>query len=188
MIRGLADAGRIFHENRYLEQAVACANFVLEELQQDDWRLARTYREGRTGLNAYLVDYAFLAEGLIALYRATEDHRWLQAASQLTDKQIELFWDEEEGGFFFTSDDHETLIARAKKQTDGVLPSGNSVSALNLVFLAGQFPDKDYQVYAERLIGVLAHALQNPQTARRMPTAARAVASWLAFDEKREEK
>ena len=86
--------------------------------------------------------------------------------------------------FFFTSGDHETLIARAKKQTDSVLPSGNSLSALNLVYLAQQLPEKDYEVYASRLIGVLAHALQNPQSARRMPTAARAIASWLAFDEK----
>ena len=187
MIRGLADAGRIFDENRYLEQAIACANFVLEKLRQEDGRLSRTYREGRASLNAYLVDYAFLIDGLLALHRATGDPRWLHAASQLADKQIELFWDAKDGGFFFTSGDHETLIARAKKQTDSVLPSGNSLSALNLIYLARQLPDKDYEVYAGRLIGVLANALQNPQSARRMPTAARAIASWLAFHDKKEE-
>ena len=184
MIRGLADAGRIFHENRYLEQAIACANFVLKKLQQEDGRLSRTYREGQASLNAYLVDYAFLIDGLISLHRATGDPHWLHTASRLTDKQIQLFWDAQDGGFFFTSGDHETLIARAKKQTDSVLPSGNSLSALNLIYLAQQLPEKDYEVYASRLIGVLAHALQNPQSARRMPTAARAIASWLAFDEK----
>ena len=187
MIRGLADAGRIFREERYLDQAIACANFILETLQKDDGRLTRTYRKGQADLNAYLVDYAFLIDGLISLYQATEDPQWLQAASRLTDKQIELFWDPKEGGFFYTSGDHETLIARAKKQTDSVLPSGNSVSAINLTYLAQQFPEKDYEVYAERLIGVLAHALQNPQTARRMPTAARAIASWLAFHKKKVE-
>ena len=118
---------------------------------------------------------------MIALHRATGDPRWLEAARKLTDKQIELFWDDEDSGFFFTSDDHETLIARAKKQTDSVLPSGNGVTALNLIYLAEHVPKSDYDAYAEKLVGVLAHALQDPQAARRMPTAARAVAAWLAF-------
>ena len=95
------------------------------------------------------------------------------------DKQIDLFWDDEQSGFFFTSDDHETLIARAKKQTDSVLPSGNSVSALNLIYLAEQEPESQYGEYAEKLVANLANALQDPQSARRMPTAARAVAAWL---------
>ena len=181
MIRGLADAGRIFKEDRYLEGAKQGANFVLGQLQQEDSRLSRSYREGASQLNAYLVDYAFLVDGLIALHRATGDPRWLEAARKLTDKQIELFWDDEDSGFFFTSDDHETLIARAKKQTDSVLPSGNGVTALNLIYLAEHVPESDYDAYAEKLVGVLAHALQNPQAARRMPTAARAVAAWLAF-------
>ena len=187
MIRGFADAGRIFEEDRYLEEAITGANFALKELQQNDGRLSRTYREGRAKLNAYLVDYAFLIDGLIALHRATGDPQWLQAASRLSDKQIELFWDAEDSGFFFTSDDHETLIARAKKQTDSVLPSGNGISALNLIYLAQHLPEKDYDAYAEKLVGVLAHALQIPQNARRMPTAARAVASWLAFSSEKNE-
>ena len=99
MIRGFADAGRIFKADRYLEAAITGANFALKELQQDDGRLSRTYREGRAKLNAYLVDYAFLIDGLIALHRATRDPHWLQAASRLSDKQIELFWDAEDSGF-----------------------------------------------------------------------------------------
>jgi len=91
MIRGLADAGRIFNEDRYLEGAKQGANFILGQLQQEDSRLSRSYREGTSQLNAYLVDYAFLVDGLIALHRATGDPRWLEAARKLTDKQIELF-------------------------------------------------------------------------------------------------
>ena len=181
MIRGLADAGRIFKDERYLEAAEQAASFVLQHLQQPDGRLARTYREGNAKLNAYLVDYAFLVDGLIALHRATGNPQWVEEARRLMDKQIDLFWDDEQSGFFFTSDDHETLIARAKKQTDSVLPSGNSVSALNLIYLAEQRPESQYGEYAEKLVESLANALQDPQSARRMPTAARAVAAWLAL-------
>jgi len=182
MIRGLADAGRILKENRYLEGARQGAQFVLTHLQNEDRRLSRSYRKKMAQLNAYLVDYAFLVDGLIALHRATGEQRWLDEARRLTDKQIEFFWDDEEYGFFFTSNDHETLIARAKKQTDGVLPSGNGIAALNLIYLAEHLPDGHYGEYAEKLVGCLADALQNPQSARRMPTAARAISAWLALE------
>ncbi len=188
MIRGLADAGRIFKDDQYLTEAESSAKFALKELRQDGGRLSRSYRKGTSKLNAYLVDYAFLVDGLLALHRATEDPQWLQAASEITDQQLELFWDDEESGFFYTSEDHEALIARAKKQTDSVLPSANSVSALNLIYLANHLPKKNYKTYAEKLVGVLAHALQEPQNARRMPTAARAIAAWLASTMEKQEE
>jgi len=180
MIRGFADAGRNFGVPRYLKAAEQAADFVLEKLQRPDGRLTRTYRDGTAKLNAYLVDYAFLVDGLIALHRATGKPRWLQEARRLTDRQLDLFWDEKEAGFFFTSDDHETLIARTKKQTDSVLPSGNGISALNLIYLARKFPDQHYEAYAEKLVRSLANGLEDPQSARWMPTSARAVAAWLA--------
>ena len=74
-------------------------------------------------------DYAYLAAGLIALHRATGDDRWRELAKEITDKQIELFWDEVAGGFFFTSKDHPSLIVRVKDPVDGAIPSGASVSA-----------------------------------------------------------
>ena len=86
-------------------------------------------------MNAYLDDYAFLAAGLIELHRATADPRWLEAAEQVTKTQIERFWDAESGGFFYTSDDHEELLARSKDPVDSALPSGNSVAAGTLVYL-----------------------------------------------------
>jgi len=188
MIRGFADAGRIFGVPRYLEAAEQAADFVLEKMQQPDGRMIRTYRDGTAKLNGYLVDYAFLVDGLIALHRATGNPRWLQEARRLTDRQIDLFWDEKDSGFFFTSDDHETLIARAKKQTDSVLPSGNGISALNLIYLAEKFPDQPYDAYAEKMMGSLANGLENPQSARWMPTSARAVATWLAGQSERTKK
>ncbi len=179
MIRGFADAGRILENEQYLQAATRAASFALDQLQTEGGRLLRSYRNGSAQLNAYLVDYAFLVDGLLSLYRATQDPQWLKAARSLTDKQIELFWDEDSGGFFFTSGDHETLIARAKKRTDGVLPSGNGVAAANLVFLANMFPDSHYGDYADRLVGRLSADLKDPFQARRMPTTANAAGAWL---------
>jgi uncharacterized protein YyaL (SSP411 family) len=185
MIRGFADAGRIFNNERYLQAATRGATFTLDRLQTEDGRLLRSYRNGSSQLNAYLVDYAFLVDGLIALYRATQNPRWLEEARTLTDKQIELFWDEQAGGFFFTSDDHETLIARAKKRTDNVLPSGNGIAATNLVYLANALPDSHYGDYANRLLGSLSAGLQDKIQSRRMPTTAIATAAWLDLQDKK---
>ena len=152
MIRGLADAGRGLDKPHYVHAAAEAADFLMANLRTEDGRLMRTYGPDGAKLNAYLDDYAFLVDGLIALYQATHELRWLIAADELTAKQIELFWDERGGGFFFTSDDHETLIARGKNPIDGVLPSGNSVAADNLVFLAAELEKADYLDRAEATI------------------------------------
>jgi uncharacterized protein YyaL (SSP411 family) len=171
MIRGLADAGRLLKNDRYLKSAAAAADFVLKELRTSDGRLLRTYSADKAKLNAYLDDYAFLANGLIALHQATADARWLEAAKQLTDKEIELFWDDRDGGFFFTSKDHEELIARSKGPTDGALPSGNSVSAENLLELSRQWKEPKYRERAEKTIAARAGVLKEyPQAFPRMFT------------------
>ena len=179
MIRGFADSGRILDEPRYVDAAATAADFLLANLAKPDGRLQRTYRDGQAKLNAYLDDYAFLTSGLIALYRATDDDRWLAAARRVTDRQRELFWDEEQGGFFFTSDDHESLIARARQRTDSVLPSGNAVSVRNLVFLGEKFPDESYRQAARQTLANLAGGLDDQRQAGRMPTMALAVMDWL---------
>ena len=95
------------------------------------------------------------------------------AADRLTAKQLELFWDEKGGGFFFTSDDHETLLARAKSPYDGAQPSGNSVAAQNLVFLGAELDKPEYLEKAERTIGSLGALLDRaPAIAPRMLVAA----------------
>ncbi len=173
MIRGFADCGRIFRDDHYVAAAERAAQFVLDNLRTDDGRLLRTYAGGSAKLNAYLDDYAFLVDGLIAIHQATGDAKWLRAADELMQRQIELFWDEESGGFFFTSDDHESLLARGKKSTDGVLPSGNSVSVGNLLFLAGAVDKLDYREKAERTLKTVSGLLiVSPTSAPRMVEAA----------------
>ena len=172
MIRGFADAGRALKNEQYIQAAARAANFILKNLRTSDGRLMRSYNVGQARLNAYLEDYAFLIDGLIALYKATDEETWLNEADTLMKKQTELFWDEKDGGFFFTSDDHETLLARAKSPYDGARPSGNSVSADNLIYLSEQLNNSDYRQKAEstiRSLGVL--LTQSPASATRMMVA-----------------
>lgn len=172
MIRGLADAGRELDDARYTAAADRAARFVLRHLRAKDGRLLRTYAGGRAKLNAYLDDYAFLVDGLIALHQSTGDQRWLKAADQLTQQQIEGFWDGQNGGFFFTAADHQRLIARGKIARDGPRPAGNSVAALNLLYLARALPRPEYADRAEKTI-VSASALlrRSPASAPRLAVA-----------------
>lgn len=173
MIAGLADAGRIFENAEYVALAEKAADAVLEKLRTPDGRLLRTSSGGKAKLNGYLVDYAFLVDGLIALHEATGKEKWLTAADELTAKQIELFWDEKEKAFFFTSNDHESLIARAKNVTDGARPSGNSVAVDNLLYLAKHVDNADYRTKAKETINALGGIFKiAPSASPRMLTAA----------------
>lgn len=168
MIRGLADAGRGLDNQRYLDAARKAAQFVLGKLQTEDGRLRRTYSNGQARLNAYLDDYAFLVDGLLALHRATGEPTWLKAADRLTQKQLDLFLDTR-GGFYFTSNDHESLLARGKNPADGALPSGSTVTVGNLLYLAEKLDKPAYREAAERAARVAAaHLDRSPTLAPRM--------------------
>jgi uncharacterized protein YyaL (SSP411 family) len=149
MIRGLADAGRLLDNEIYIQRATKAANFVLEKLQQDDGRLLRTYTAGQAKLNAYLDDYAFMIDGLIALHKATGEAAWLEKADRLLQKQIELFHDSDGGGFYFTSNDHQELLAKTKDPVDAAIPSGNGVTASNLLYLGKKLEKPEYEEMAK---------------------------------------
>ncbi len=152
VIGGLAEAGRVFKRPEWIEAASKAADLVLAKLVTSDGKLLRTYTAGEARLNGYVDDYAFLTEGLLALHRAGADVKYRDAAKKIMDKQIELFWDEKLGGFFFTSDDHESLLARAKQPTDGAEPSANSVSVGVLLDLNQAYPDAMYADYAAKTL------------------------------------
>jgi uncharacterized protein YyaL (SSP411 family) len=164
-IRGLADAGRVFQVPEYTQAAATAADFLLANVRGADGRLLHSHAGGQARLNAYVDDYAHLVDGLIALHRATADPRWLTAADELTTLQIDLFWDDEEGGFFFTSDDHEDLLARSKDPVDSATPAGNAVTAGNLVYLGRELGKPEYLDRAERTIRVFAPLWQQAPTA-----------------------
>jgi len=139
MLASFAEAAAIFDRPDYLIIAKDNASFVLNSLFKDGL-LLRTYRSGQAKLNAYLEDYAFYADGLVTLYQVSGELRWLESAVLLVDRMIEEFWDDEDGGFFYTGKSHETLIVRNKDYLDNATPSGNSVAAevlLNLATITG---------------------------------------------------
>ena len=173
-IAALAEAGAVLGRPDYLEAAEACAEFVLGTMRDDDGHLLRTYKDGRAHLNAYLEDHAFMVEALLVLYEASFDPRWFAAARELAETMIERFGDPERGGFFSTSTDHETLIARRKEVGDHPIPAGNSAAALGLLRLAALSGEARF---AEQGRGVLAlfgePDGQPPRLLRPLPPRAR---------------
>lgn len=151
MIGSMALAGRVLDRAAYVEEASKAADFILDNMR-DDRGLLRSHRQGVSKFNAYLDDYAFLIVGLVDLYEASFDPRWIRAASALAREMIARYWDEEEGAFFFTAHDHEELIVRRKMTQDGAVPSGNSMAALGLLRLARLSGEVEF---AERGEGVL---------------------------------
>ncbi|PHS11544.1 MAG: thioredoxin domain-containing protein [Blastopirellula sp.] len=169
MIRGFADSGRIFKAPKYTAAAAKAADFMLKNLRTEEGRLYRTYGGTKAKLNGYIDDYAFLIEGLLALHQATNEQKWLDEAEALMAKQIEFFGDEKNGGFFFTSNDHEILIARGKDSSDGALPSGNTISAANLYYLSQQTGKPEYKTLLDKTIQSNARLLElSPQGVPRL--------------------
>jgi uncharacterized protein YyaL (SSP411 family) len=164
MIAALADAGAVLRRADYLNAARACGEHILTEMRDGRGRLRRTWKDGEARLDAYLEDYAFTVEALLVLYEATFEVRWFDAARGLADLMIELFYDDERGGFFTTAHDHEELIARRKDVDDHPIPSGNSSAAYGLLRLAALTGERSYEepaVSVFRLFGRVAQ--QHPQ-------------------------
>ncbi len=152
MIAALADAGAAMGRNDYLDAACGCARFIWESMRDAEGRLLRTWKDGEGRLNAYLEDHAFLVEALLRLYEATLEVRWFDAARETADAMIERFADDQRGGFFTTSHDHEELIARRKDVGDHPIPSGNSSAAFGLLRLGALTGERSYE---DRAVGTM---------------------------------
>jgi hypothetical protein len=164
MIAALADAGAILGREDYVEAAGRCAEFVWTKMRTPEGRLLRSWKDGEARLAAYLEDYAYLVESLLALYEATFEVRWFDAARESADRMIELFADPLEGGFFTTATDHEELIARRKDVDDHPIPSGNSAAASALLRLAALTGEREYERQAVGVFRLLHRAAaRHPQ-------------------------
>ena len=158
MLRAFAEAAVALDRDDYRDVAIRNADFVLGNLREDG-KLLRTWKDGRAKLNGYLEDYACYLDGLISLYEATFDRRWLAEARGIADVLLDQFPDEERGGFYDTGKDHEQLVSRPKDLFDNATPSGNTVAAEALQRLALLTGEERYRHAAEgilRLLGVLA--------------------------------
>jgi uncharacterized protein YyaL (SSP411 family) len=134
MISSMAYGGAVLGEQKYVTAAEKAADFVLSTLRKNG-RLMRYYRDGQVTGRGFLDDYSFLMLGLLDLYEATFDARWLAEAKKLAGQMTELFGDESGGLFFLSGKDAEKLIVRNRPSYDGAVPSGNSVAALALLRL-----------------------------------------------------
>jgi uncharacterized protein len=165
MICALADAGAALGEPRYLDAAIACAEFLQGQMRDDRGRLLRTYNHGHARIDGYLEDHAFLLEALIALFEASCEERWFHQAIALADEMIERFADPQQGGFFSTAADAEALIVRRKDLEDSPIPSGSSSAAVGLLRLAQLTGDDRYERHALGALALVA------DIAPRHPTA-----------------
>ncbi len=153
MIAALARAGADFDEASFRDAASRAADFLLTRSTDGAGRLQHRYRDGEAAISAFADDYLFLIWGLVELYEATFQTRWLDEATRLLDLALKLFWDDEAGGFFQTS--HDALGvpgSRIKPLVDGVIPSANSVAVLALARLAEITGRQEYRQRAESVI------------------------------------
>ncbi len=152
MIAALAKAGVVFNHVGYIESAERALRFILDTMFDKNQSLLHRFKDREVAISAFLDDYAYLIWALLESYEATFKPEYLERAKTLTSVLIENFWDEKEGGFFFTSKYAEELLVRKKDAYDGAIPSGNSVLALNLVRLARFLGDSELEEKAAMVI------------------------------------
>ena len=160
IVAALAMAGRVLDEPEFVEAAKKTANFILTKMRGEDGVLYHRFSKGERAVEGFLDDYACLAFGLIELYEATFEEKYLQAASDLTKATIAKFWDDKNGGFYFTAAKSESSLPRMKQVYDGAVPSGNSVALHNLLRLSRLTIDPTYEETATKLVKAFSSEVQ----------------------------
>jgi uncharacterized protein YyaL (SSP411 family) len=173
MITALARAGKVFHDNHYIETAKKGASFIWEKLRDADGNLLLRFCNGKSSKPAHINDYAFFIQSLIELYEATFEISWLEKAIEIQKIMISQFYDEDKGGFFFTSKNTEKLLVRLKEGYDGAVPSGNSVTALNLLKLGRISSRVEWESMARSIFKIFGQSIsQTPTSFAQMLIAA----------------
>ncbi len=163
-ISAFACAYQALQDERYLSAAKRSADFILTKMVKKGTSpmLLRRYRDGEVAIEGNLEDYSFLIAGLLDLYEASFEKRWMSAAIMLAEEMVGVFWDPEGGGFFMRPPGRE--IVAIKEGYDGPTPSGNSVAALDLLRLA-EFPgNQDFREMAETTLKLFADAMESMPT------------------------
>lgn len=151
MLNGLVDAYRVFDEPSFLDLALRNAAFLESELIMEG-KVWHSYKNGEAKIEGYLEDYATLIQAFTNLYQATFEEKWLYLAQTLLDTCVQLFWDEKEGLFYFTSSESEKLIARKKELFDNVIPASNSIMAGNLLTLGHLLSHTSYKEAGQGMV------------------------------------
>ena len=151
MISGFIDGYKVTGDGKYLDGAERAARFILREMRKDS-HLMRVFNRGRCQGKGYSEDYAFFTQALIDLYEATFEIDWLKEANDLNERMIDQFWDEKNGGIFFSGKGNEPLIARSKSPYDNAVPSSNSVALFNFVRLGHLTGEDPLKQKAEQIL------------------------------------
>jgi len=159
MLVSFANAAAVLNRPDYLERARKNADFILTHLRQEE-RLLRTFKDDQAKLNGYLEDYACFVEGLLSLFEASGELRWLEEAVRLNDTILDQFWDAETASFYLTGRGHEKLIARVKDFYDNATPAGSSVAVFNLLKLTLLTGNEEYRRKAEANLRRMKTALE----------------------------
>jgi len=165
MIDAMARAGAALNEPEYVITADEVAGFICGRMRRDDGKLLHTFRKGHAKLEAYLDDYASLANSLVTLYEANFKERWIDEAVQLMEIVLKEYSDPNGGGFFYTAAGHEQLIARNKELTDSSTPSGNALAATALLRLGRLLGRGEYLDAAESAMAAALPIMQRAPTA-----------------------
>jgi len=162
-IAALAKAARAFDQPEYIETAKKAADFLLEKMFDPQSGLQHRYRDGQVRIPGFLDDYSFLVWGLAEIFESTFETKYVKRAVELTEQAIERFWDQDQGGFFFTADNVDVTLVRNKIVSDGAYPSGNSIAAFNLIRLSRLSGRLEFEDKAEHLLTSLSPLIaENP--------------------------
>ena len=171
MISAMARGYQVLGDEKYHAAAERAADFIFTRMRPKG-RLLHTYRAGRSHIDAYLDDYAFMLQASIDLYEATFDVRWIDHANSLLREMTDKLWDEGSGGFFSTPKGKADLLVRGKDAHDSALPAGNAIAAHALLRLARLTDDQDYLAKAEKTLSLfLSHAARAPRGFARLLSA-----------------
>jgi uncharacterized protein YyaL (SSP411 family) len=166
MITAMSLGARVLGDDRFRDAASRAADFILARMRDADGRLLHSYKDGRARVNAFLDDYACFIDGLVELYQATFEARWLETAVELAGQMMARFADAEGGGFYYTPADHETLIARSKDAQDNATPSGNGMAATALLKLGRLTGRTDIEEHGYRTLQSLSGVMaEHPRAA-----------------------
>jgi uncharacterized protein YyaL (SSP411 family) len=165
MVASFARGGRVLGNKAYLNKARDIMDFLLENMIKTDGRLFHSYNMDKASIEGNLDDYAFMIMALIELYQADFDYSYIKKALELNSVLENLFWDEKNGGFYFTPSDNKDLIMRKKESYDGAIPSGNSIAVNNLLRLGRITMDKSLEEKASRTFSAFSGVIENNPTA-----------------------
>lgn len=161
MIAAFAQAGMALQEPDYIDSARRAADFTWNHMRNEQGRVLHSWKEGELKFNGYLDDYANLIDAYVEVYQATSDVAYLERASALTEIMLEHFSDQQVGGFFYTSNDHEKLIARPKESQDNATPSGNAMAATVLYKLGRITGETELEEVAYKTLQSLSGQLES---------------------------